>query len=233
MRHSARILAAFALSACTTPRYLGSVNDGTYVNRGYGLVIPMRDMTTRWWIFDPRKPHEGPGTLPATRVDDRIDLDGDGMLRLDELTARYQPPLRLLSRTSIGARIELEVEILSEPAASEATLEALFQTELRGLAATPEGALEAQEGAESLRLAFERRALVASLPRTKSGDAVRLALVDQTNLEAEQNVSRRQLVRLRLTAPRLREDLVQDFDQLLDDLLAARRAGPTSRRERW
>ena len=102
------------------------------MNRGYGVVLPFSAISARWWIFDPEHPDKGPAALAPERKEDRIDIDGDGMLRLDELTARYEPALRLLSRTSTApVRIELQVEILSEPGASEVSHRGLFDSEAK------------------------------------------------------------------------------------------------------
>lgn len=219
---------------CATPRYLGTLSGGTtYVNRGYGLVLPLTGLTARWWIFDPEHPDQGPSGLAPKRKDDRIDLDADGMLLLDELTSRYEPALRLLSRTSTAARIDIAAEILSEPAASRVTLRGLLHSEIRTRAADAEAARKAIEGEEALSLAFGRPALVTTIERIRDGGAERLALIDQPGFVAEEGVVRRQLIRVRLVGPSLRPDWVEDHRRLVESLLAAPKAGAETRRERW
>jgi hypothetical protein len=225
---------ALLLTAGCAGRYLGSLNDArTYINRGYGVVVPLGPLTARWWIFDPDAPEAGPPGLAPEKKADRIDIDADGMLRLDELTERWEPPLRLLSRTSTRAQIELEVEILSEPAASEVTLRGLFDSEVRSRAQTPTAARLAIESAERRELAYGREALVTSIVGVEGGGAERLALIDQTDFAAEDDIVRRQLVRLRLFAPTLREDWVRDHELILENLLAAPMADAQTPRETW
>ncbi len=227
-------VALLAALGCVGPRYGGAFDrSGTYVNRGYGLVLPVASIAERWWVFDPEHPNRGPPGLTPARPLDRIDLDGDGMLRLDEFTPRYQPVLRLLARTATAARIELEVEILSEPAASEVTLRGLFDSEVRSRAGNATAARLAITSAERLTLGLGREAWVTSIVGVKGGGALRLALVDQPGFSAEPGRVRRQLVRLALIAPTLKPTWLNDHAELLRGLIAAQSAGPTPETEQW
>lgn len=229
------LLAAVALSgACTHDRYLGSLlPSGTYVNRGYGIVVPLGDLPDRWHVFDPEHPERGPKSLRAELREESIDLDGDGTLRLDELTARYEPPLRLVSRTSTTTWMVVQVEILSEPGASEYSLKALFDTEVRDLAATDTAARLGIQEAERRELGLGREARVTRIVGVDGGGATRLALIDQPGVRAESGAERRQLVRVRLQTPRLTPERVADHETLLRGLIAAREIGRGTRRERW
>lgn len=232
MKRSFLIFALLAASACTHDRYLGRVTPGgNYVNRGFGVVVPLGDLPERWQISDPEHPERSP--VPVVLKEERIDLDGDGMLRLDELVARLDPPLELRSKTSTGARMTLEVEILSEPAASKVTLRGLFDSEVRALAGNPTAQRLAIEGAERHQLGFEREALWTRIIGVDGGGAALLALVDQTGVVSEGGQPRRQLIRLRLTGPRLTPALERDHRWLMQHLTAGRESGRGTKDERW
>ncbi|MEO1232863.1 MAG: hypothetical protein AAFZ18_28615 [Myxococcota bacterium] len=218
-----------------TGRYLGRLGDGpAYVNRGYGVVAPVGGLGARWWAFDPEHPERGPRAVAPVRRNDRIDLDGDGMLRLDEITPRYEPSFRMLSKTSSAARIELEVHILSEPEASKVTLRGLLDSELRSRAARPETARDAIDGVQSWALPLGRTALVGFLPALRSGPgALALALVEQPGFEAEDGLVRRQVVRVMLWAPQLADPWLADHRAFVTSMLASPSAGASTRSERW
>lgn len=224
-----------ALAACApTGRYLGRLAAGpTYVNRGFGLVVPLAALGERWWLFDPEDPERGPRQLAPERKDERIDLDGDGMLRLDELTSRYDPLYRLVSKTSSSARIEFEVHILSAPGSEGVTARALFDDQVRGRAGNPTAQRLAIESAQELDLGLGRGGYVTSVVGAKGGGALRLALIEQPTFEAENGIARRQMIWVRLEAPVLRPAWVADYDALVSGILAATKSGQTTRSERW
>lgn len=234
--HPRRLAWLLIFASCApTGRYLGRLGDGpAYVNRGYGVVARVGELGARWWAFDPEHPERGPRAVAPLRRNDRIDLDGDGMLRLDEITPRYEPSFRMLSKTSTATRIELEVHILSEPEASTVTLRGLLDSELRSRGSSPEVSRVAIEGVEAWALPLARTAWVGSLPalRQQPG-AMALALVEQPEFVAEDGLRRRQVVRILLHAPALVEPWLSDYRTFVTSLLASPSAGASTRSERW
>ena len=225
---------AFMCVSCSNLRYIGSISrSGAYVNRGYGVVLPLDEVSDRWWIFDPEHPDKGPRVLSIEQRSERIDLDGDGMLRLDELTTHYRPHLRLLARNDLETSIELDIEILSEPAASKYSLEELFEGEVHQRAENDTVGRLALKQIESLKLAFGRTALVTTIISSRRGGFERIAMIDQPHFEAEEGMQRRQIVHLRLHAAETIEPWLEDYEQLLHLLLAAPQASTETRRERW
>ncbi|MBX2811267.1 MAG: hypothetical protein KTR25_05635 [Myxococcales bacterium] len=222
------------LSGCANQRYIGTLSrHGTYVNRGYGIVLPMGPISERWWIFDPKHPDQGPSGLAPQYVNSRLDLDGDGLLKLDEKTVRYQPSIRLITRDAPLAKIEVDVRILSAPNLRKASLRQLMAYEIGKIAESNDATQTALRAIETHRITFERKMMVASVVNATNEQAHRVALVDQTAFAAEEGVSRRQLIILTLHAKTLEPAMTEDFDHLLHNILASSKAGPQTRQERW
>src|SRR5688572_7728107 len=98
--------AALVVPACVNDRYVGSVGrDGAYVNRGYGFsVLLQKDaLNERWEIAGA----DDPG------FDSPIDVDGDGLIEIDETRRIRRPLLRLWSKTS-SASMSIDVAILGK-----------------------------------------------------------------------------------------------------------------------
>src|SRR5687767_421469 len=110
-----RLILLTAVAGCTSPRYIGSIGrDGTYSNRGYGLAIRLDagGLGERWDPIDPTNTDRVPNRMRPKQATGPIDVDGDGLLQLTERTKHMEPTLRLLSRTSSVARIDVDVIIL-------------------------------------------------------------------------------------------------------------------------
>lgn len=228
-RALAGLLLALGLSACASPRYIGTLGRGDiYANRGYGVVANLSQggLTDRWTVVDPSDLEQiAPADRPA-RVRGQIDLNGNGLLELPETIVFYEPTLRLLSKTSSTARIDLDVQILGENNFA-IPLDALVALDLKA-AATSSAARDAAFAAIERRTVGEAQARVVELDaRTDRGPRrLRLAIVDVPDFETETKTVRRQIVRVRLTAPALDDAMRADLGHLLDGLLVARRGKP-------
>jgi hypothetical protein len=60
-----------------------------------------------------------------------------------------------------------------------------------------------------------------------------MAMIDVQGFIAEENMTRRQVVRVLLAAKELEPALVRDFDVLLEALVLNRRGGTETAQERW
>ena len=223
------------LVSCATSRYVGSVGrDGTYANRGFGfaLRIKHRDLDQRWKLLDPAQlpltPR--PGLPIPTR--EPLDLDGDGMLSVGESTLHFRPALRLVSRTSTGARADLRVEILSGPA-KDAGLDRLLSRALRIWTKMPTRIRQrAFQRAQERNLIGGRKVRVATA--TSAAWLHHLAVIDQGPVRVEERILRRQLVTVHVYAPRPADPTVTtDFDHILGALILNRQAAAESVLERW
>lgn len=208
------LLWAGAGNGCTLihhERYVGTVLDeGRYVNRGFGLVVELAPFLDRWRVSPQSKPEPG-----------GIDLNGDGVVSLDESVLLPAPLLALQARTST-ARLHMTVDVVSEPAASSANLEGLFRGELKTRA--PKLVEPSYARRENLTSSLGRRALL-----TRLGPGHWLALLDQTVMEAE--FDRRQVVRYELWGGGSKE--AEDLRQLVRSTVAARETSEPTRSERW
>ena len=226
-------LVALGLAGCAPTHHVGRLlPDGTYVNRGFGVVLPLEGLLAAGW--EAVDPQLAPDDAQAPQlVTERVDLDGDGMLRLDETIVRVAPALLLRSRTATATRIRLEIEIASEPEGDPAPLRGLFDARVKALAQDAEAARRALMDAETVELALERPARVAPIEPARGGGAIRLALVDQRGLDRPEGPPRRQLLWLRLDAPTLTPSVVTAHQSLLERLIAAREVGRGARTDRW
>ncbi|MEL7372390.1 MAG: hypothetical protein AAFN74_25930 [Myxococcota bacterium] len=230
-------LVALVLTAfvhCGTQRYVGSIGrDGTYANRGYGfaIIVGRANLARRWVLLDPAK-------LPLRRTDglpiptrDPIDIDGDGFYSVGEATLHFDPTVRLLSQTSTGAVADIRVEVLSGPA-RDASLEALLQRALNIWTGVP-----ARIRQQALRRAITRKVKDRPAMVTTATSADRLhhvAVIDQGQVRAEENIRRRQLVTIHVYAPQPADArLRDDFGALLDALVLNRKTAPETAREKW
>ncbi|MBK8013370.1 MAG: hypothetical protein IPK13_18700 [Deltaproteobacteria bacterium] len=234
--------ATIIASACGSQRYIGSIGrDRTYSNRGYGLALRLAPggLEERWLAIDPMAPSEVPEPLRPTRLHGRIDLDGNGELRFDEAVDHFSPTLRLLSRTSTAARMDLDVLVVARRYA-KASLEAIAAGQTRKLGRlSPDELDQAMTSAKRRSVAPDFAALVLELPRCQTtatatatpppaarrGLVCRAAFIDQPGLVAERGITRRQIIRVILQAPALDDALRADQDQLLRNLVLSRR-GP-------
>ena len=234
-RAVARWMAAglvIGVGACATSRYVGSVGrDGTYANRGYGFALRLHGLSQRWTLLDPAKLPLTP--TPGLPVPSRgpLDFDADGMLSVGESALHFDPVVRLESRTSTGARVDLRVEILSGPA-KDATLDRLLSRALKVWTRTPAASRQrAFLNATPVKLAGRPgRVTTATTARWRH----HLAVIDQGQVISEERIRRRQLVTVHVYAPIPAPDhLRQDFDAVLRALILSRNTAPESVRERW
>jgi hypothetical protein len=235
-------LALLGALGCATDRYVGVIGrDGTYANRGYGLLVPLypEKLQARWSVVDPSDHLDVPPRLRPRRLDEALDVDGDGRLAVTE-RARYQrPTLRLYSKTSSTAVLDVDVRILGGKNATH-PLEDHFQALVDGLAGTATSTLatstatRAEGAVRTVKVAPGRTGLLTEVrgpdPRGPGRLDYRVALIDQS-LIAEEGRSRRQLIRVELRAARLDDALRADFDRLLARMIAAEQADEPSRRE--
>ena len=183
-------LAISHLAACATSPYLSSATrDGTFVNRGYGLVVNLDD-DSDWRIVA-----EGDPAVPWTqwpqRIDGALDLDADGELEREELTSYEAPTLRLISQTSTAVRIDVNVTIVPT-AEGDLKIDRLLR------------ARQPSETARWQRLTVRpgHDAWLGWCPDCEAPEDRLVALIDHQNYRAEAGL-RRQLVELQLFAPEL------------------------------
>lgn len=200
--------------SCTTPRYVGTVTDsGTWVHRGYGVILPL---TEAWVVVAPGDPSVDSEHWPR-RVDERIDLDGDGRLDPEEMATFDRPLLRLRSRTATATWVDVDVRILSQGPQSR-PLEQVARSDLATFAEPP----------QVIRVPPGFEGWVAEGPERRR----RVVWVDQ-EIVAERGVARRQIVRLQLRAPKITTGLRRRFDRLVEGLVLARRAARVRPNETW
>jgi hypothetical protein len=222
------------LAGCTSPRYVGSIGrDGTYSNRGYGLAIRLdvNGLGERWDAIDPTEREKVPKSVRPKRKTDPIDVDGDGLLSLTERQEHMVPTLRLLSRTSSTARIDIDVLILGG-ANKTAPIDALVALELKQRVGTSTaGVGEAITKMIRRTVAPDFDARVAEISSSKG--YYRIALIDHGDFLAEEGIKRRQMIKVLLSAKRRSDPMVEDHDKLLDAVILNRRGSSTSVREQW
>lgn len=222
------------LVGCTTNRYVGSVGrDGTYANRGYGVALRVRrdGLEGRWKLLDPAKLPEKP--TPGLPVPSRapLDLDGDGMLSVHESTLHFAPTLRLLSRTSTGARADIRVKVLSGPA-KDVGLDPLLRRAFRLWAKVEDPVLERAAQSATVETVGGRPARVATA--TTAVALHHMAVIDQGLVRSEERIRRRQLVTVYVYAPiPPAETVYRDFRAFLQALILSRVTGRESVLERW
>jgi hypothetical protein len=222
------------LVGCTSPRYVGSIGrDGTYSNRGYGIAIRLsaNGLAERWDPIDPTATDRVPKNLRPKEKNGPLDVDGDGFLRLTERTQHLTPALRLLSRTSSVARIDVDVLILGGNNKT-APIDALMALELKHRAGTSTASVGgAITSMKRRKVAPDFDARVAEI-RTPTGFE-RIALIDHGDFRAEEGLTRRQVVKVVLSARRKNEMLVADHERLLDGVILNRRGSSETVREQW
>ena len=181
-----------ALIGCTSPRYLGSIGrDGTYSNRGYGLAVRLSSngLSERWDPIDPSELDRVPKSMRPKEKGGPLDVDGNGVLTVTERTQHTEPTLRILSRTSSVARIDVDVMILGGNNMT-APIDALMALELKtraGTSSTSVGGAIAGMQRRTVVPDFDTR--VAELD-TGTGFQ-RIALIDHGDFLAEEGIRRR------------------------------------------
>lgn len=231
------LLLGLLLTACASPRYVGSIGrDGTYSNRGFGLAIRLQHegLSERWEAIDPSQLEKAPAHMRPRLVTQPLDLDSDGHLQITERQEYSKPTLRLLSRTSSTAWIDVDVAIARGPHKAD-PLDELLTSELRELAKTSSATATAVDQAIASMAKrrvvpdFEARVTELSTPE----GFFRLALIDHDDFQAEQGIIRRQLVKVLLTADQRRPQLAEDHDRLLEAAILNRRGSSETLREQW
>lgn len=222
-------------SACASSLYKGTLSrNSTYANRGFGIVLSASTLSERWWVFDPQNPDQGPSGLAPVEKKTRLDLDGDGFLRLDETTVHFEPTLRLMSREDPRAVIELDVDIIKRSDSEKVTAQQLFDDAVLRRTSDAKQTQRVLKSAETMELAFDRTALVATISSDSNDQGEeQFALVDQPDFKASEGTPRRQVLWLSLRAPKLSASLKKDFNQLLRNLLVTPKAGPQTQKEKW
>jgi hypothetical protein len=230
-----RLIALLALlaPACVSDRYVGSIGPHSiYSNRGWGFALQLeRDgLDKRWRAIDPHDTGNLPPEERPTVHDEPLDLNGDDELRIGETAHYLTPTLRLISKTSTGAEITIDVEIVGGKSRAF-PLDSIALPQVRRLTKTASiaGSIEKREvGGYSARV-VETPALV-----TDAGlRAYRVALVDQADFIAEEEIKRRQLMIVVLSAAEITPELRRDFETVLDGLLLNHHAGEQTPQEKW
>lgn len=223
--------ALLSLFGCATGRYVGSIGrQQTYVNRGFGVVIPLAStgLLERWRIVDPRGEQELPAADLALELRQApLDLDADGFLAATETQRYVVPALRLYDAADDRVRMELSVQIVSQRH-SDAPLDAIVSADIRDLSPAA--------SAEDVPVSSRRvhGGFSAHILEVRTGTAdVRRAVIDHAGFVGEEGIVRRQIVRVTLSASRIDERLRADHDALLDTLVLNRRSAFTSVKEAW
>jgi hypothetical protein len=216
-RVSYRLILALAvsagMSACASDRYIGSIGrDGTYVNRGYGFAVLLTKIEDRWNVPD-----------QVNGFDSPIDVDGDGLMELDETRHIRRPTLKLESKTS-SASITIDVTILGKNNRN-ASFDGLALLELAKLAST--------STTSSAAPSFEIRKLGGFPVRVAELPEYRLALIDVEDFIAEENQTRRQIIKVLLRAKEITAGLRRDFDEVLGAMILNRKGGTETAQEKW
>ena len=229
-----RLIALLLLSGCTSPRYVGSIGrDGTYSNRGYGVAVRLSagGLPERWDAIDPTEADRVPRSMRPAEETGPLDVDGDGLLQFTERTEHLTPTLRLLSRTSSVARIDVDVMILGGKNKT-APLDALMALQLKARAGTSTSAVgDAIANMKRRKVTPNFAARVAELERPTV--FWRIALIDHDDFLAEEGIRRRQIVKVVLYAPRKSEAMIRDHERVLDALILNRRGSKETLREQW
>ncbi len=200
-------------TGCVSDRYTGSVGrDGTYVNRGYGFTVQLSRLGDRW-------------TMPAqiSGFDSPIDVDGDGLIEVDE-TRRIRRPTLILEAKTSSASMTIDAFILGKNN-KDASLEGLMLLELAQLANT--------SSTSTLAPSIDSRMLGTFPVLVAEAGERRLALIDVDQLIAEENQPRRQIFKVILRARELTAALREDHDLLLSAMVLSRRGGAETAQEKW
>jgi hypothetical protein len=231
-------LLAVALAGCASPRYVGSIGrDQVYANRGFGVLarLTQGDLLSRWAPADPDDLDAIPPALRPQRVREQLDVNGDGQLDVTETVVFYRPSLRLLSRTSSVAHMDLEVQLLGRNNA-KVPLDAVMGLDLKRLAGTSTGARDAAFAhIERRTLTGEVEARVAEIRSVEAGARrwARLLVADVPEFRTEEGQTRRHIVRLTLWDTDLSDQDRADFDRVVQGLVLAPQGGPPGTGERW
>lgn len=232
---------AIAASGCASDRYVGAIGaDHTYGNRGYGIAIRLGDsgsastLEARWRTIDPRRIDDEPDPTRPTACDEPIDLDGNGVLEAKETTHLLRPMLRLVSKTSTGTAMSIDVNILGKNNA-KVGLEALLLNELQQLTSTSSATEGSIVSTSSVALPMGNPVRIAEINTTYHGRprAFRVALADQGDVTAEDGFVRRQIVRIVLATQKLTDELRRDHELLLGRLFLGRQTGELLRGDHW
>jgi hypothetical protein len=229
------VLATLA-AGCVTERYVGSISQGRlYANRGYGVLVrlPEHQLEARWAAIDPNELDSAPKEARPAILDSPLDVDGDGALSAMESTRHLRPMLRLLSKTSSGTHIDVDVFILGGDAGRAAPLADLFQRYARELLEVSGLDPKTQLAVEPRRAGPDFDALVGAAAGPRG--AFRLALIDQGSVLGEEKKRRRQVVKVALVAPSEKAAiaLAEDHGYVIDALVLNREAGPILSSEAW
>lgn len=227
-------LALSALSACASPRYVGSIGrNDVYSNRGFGVLVDLSKggVLARWRAIDPDNATDVPARVRPKRVRAPLDLDGDGLLEVSEATVFYEPTLRLVSKTSSVAKMDLEVQILGKNNLS-APLVGILGAALNRYTETSSAARkQAFSSIQMVEIAGTPEARVAEVKTPPR--AARLMIADVPDFVAEEKQTRRHVVRFTLTAPEIDDQMRADFDALVSGMVLAPKGAAESNRERW
>jgi hypothetical protein len=209
------LIGMLVLGACASDRYTGSIGrDGSYVNRGYGFAVLLSKLEDRWAVPD-----------QVNGFDSPIDVDGDGLIELDETRRIRRPTLRLESKTS-SASISVDVLIFGKNN-KDVTLDGIALLEIAKLSTQTSSTSSAAVQLENITVgSFPAR--VADVPPER-----RLVLIDVQDFIAEENQSRRQIFTVLLRAQEITTDLKRDLDLLLSTLAINRRGGSETAQEKW
>lgn len=222
------------LAACASERYVGSLGGTmTYANLGYGfsLTLKQNELDQRWRAIDPQNPElEPPETRPLI-MDAPIDLDGDGDPRMGETVRHLRPVLRLMSLTSTGAKIDIDVFIQGRPNATR-PIDEILRLQVAEL--TRSASISAEVSRRIVRPKQVTRIVEIPGEHERLGrPEMRLALIDQPNFNAENGAVRRQVVRVLLEAPEITPELRADHERILDALTLHWHGGPTTPKDVW
>jgi hypothetical protein len=230
LSHRLVALALVLTLGCVSDRYVGSIGpDSVYSNRGYGFALRTNADTfaDRWRVIDPRNTKDVPIAKRPVIHDEPIDVNGDAELRIGETTHFFVPTLRFLSKTSTGAEITVDVEILGGKARTY-PLDELVIPEVRHLTKTA-----SITGTIEKRTVSGYEARLAETPPDAEGKAYRIVVVDHADFIAEQETTRRQLIKVELVAHEITDTMRKDLDLLIDALYLNHHAGQETSQEKW
>jgi len=197
--------------SCATPRYLGrTTNGGDFVHRSFGLLVRLPP-DSPWRVVSEQDPTV-PYSLWPQRIDGPLDLDGDGELESTELTSYREPTVRLVSRTSTGTHVDVQVRIAATTQ-REVPADRLLRADL-------------SSGTPKLRrrtVAPGFEAWVAQCADCDDPNDQLVALIDHADFAAEIG-RRRQLIRVSMVTPNPNADALEQLNLLLDDFILGRRS---------
>jgi hypothetical protein len=163
--------------------------------------------------------------MPAqiSGFDSPIDVDGDGLIEVDE-TRRIRRPTLILEAKTSSASMTIDAFILGKNN-KDASLEGLMLLELAQLANT--------SSTSTLAPSIDSRMLGTFPVLVAEAGERRLALIDVDQLIAEENQPRRQIFKVILRARELTAALREDHDLLLSAMVLSRRGGAETAQEKW